>query len=245
MLTLKDARVGIPLSMLAIVLAGCGQTPERAVTVGTASPAEAAPSASAVEQPAGAGDQLDAAQVKKALLAVADLPTGWSAGENADDSEDDTSTVEPAACQTVFDEFDSAKGAKAAAEGMTTFNEGGDFGAELVQEISSYEKDGQDGKVQEVADALTKCSKMTIVDGSDRIPVTIAGLSFPNLGDQTLAMRMTAESGGIEVTIDAVFVAVGHNMVSYTASGLKPIPGAELEKVARAGMEKIAVVAKG
>ena len=85
---------------------------------------------------------------------------------------------------------------------------------------------------------------MTVVDGSDRMPMTMTGLSFPNLGDQTLAFRAKAKSEGIEVVIDAVFVAVGHNVVSFTAAGLSPMAGDDLETVARAGMKKVAAAAK-
>lgn len=57
----------------------------------------------------------------------------------------------------------------------------------------------------------------------------MTGLSFPNLGDQTLAFRATAKAEGIDVVLDVVFVAVGHNIVSFTAAGPQPISGADLK----------------
>ncbi|MGL5931247.1 MAG: hypothetical protein ACRCY8_20130 [Dermatophilaceae bacterium] len=224
------------------MLAGCGDAPERAVTVGSASPAGG--TTNQPDRPAGSGDQLDAAKIKQALLAVGDLPTGWASKAN-DDSGEDESVIEPASCQKLFDTFGDKSSEAAAAEAAVTFTSGGDLGTELSQEIASYGTERQSKKVEEIAAALTKCSKMTLVDGADRIPVTISGLSFPNLGEQTLAMRMTFETSGITVTADLAVVAVGHNVVSFTTVGLQPIAGAELEKIARAGMSKMAAVAEG
>ena len=65
------------------------------VTVGTESPAAQASQTTQAPKPKGAGDKLDAKQVKAALLAVGDMPTGWAAAEAEPDKED-TSTVEPA-----------------------------------------------------------------------------------------------------------------------------------------------------
>lgn len=48
--------------------------------------------------------------------------------------------------------------------------------------VAYFADDGQGDKVQDVAHALTTCPKLTTVDGSDRTPMTMTGLSFPNLG---------------------------------------------------------------
>ena len=48
----------------------------------------------------------------------------------------------------------------------------------------------------------------------------------------------------MDVVIDFVFVATGHNTVSFTTAGFQPIPGTELEKIARSAMTKLAVAAK-
>ena len=48
----------------------------------------------------------------------------------------------------------------------------------------------------------------------------------------------------MDVVGDFVFVATGHNTVSFIAAGLEPMPVTELEKIARAGMTKLAVAAK-
>lgn len=237
--------VPVALAVAVTFLAGCGDAPERAQTVGSQSPASPArETTKAAPKPKGAGDKLDATQVKAALLAVGDMPTGWAAAKSEPD-EEDTSTVEPASCQKLFDQMDSAKqDVKAKHKAKVSFEQGGMLGVQFEEEVSSFDEDGQGDKIEAVAKVLTQCSKMTMVDGSDRTPMTMTGLSFPNLGDQTLAFRATAKSEGIEVVVDVVFVAVGHNIVSFSAAGLQPMPGTDLEKVAHAGMRKVAAAAK-
>ena len=235
----------VPTLVLIGALSACGSAPERAETVGTASPAApVAEPTKAAPKPKGAGDELNATQVKAALLAVGDMPTGWAAAESEPDKEDN-STVEPASCQKLFDQMDSTKqDVKAKHKAKASFEQGGMLGVQFEEEVASFADDGQGDKVQGVAQALTKCPKLTIVDGADRTPMTMTGLSFPNLGDQTLAFRATAKAEGIDVVLDVVFVAVGHNIVSFTAAGLQPMSGTDLEKVARAGMSKVAVASK-
>jgi hypothetical protein len=72
----------------------------------------------------------------------------------------------------------------------------------------------------------------------------MAPLSFPNLGDQTLAVRMNLKIDGLEAVSDLVVVAVGHNIVSFSTSGFSTMKGAELEQLTRAGMSKLAAAAQ-
>jgi hypothetical protein len=86
---------------------------------------------------------------------------------------------------------------------------------------------------------------MTFTKEGVKTEMTLSPLSFPNLGDQSLAVRMNEKIEGMDVVADFVFVATGHNTVSFMAAGFEqPIPGTELEKFARAGMTKLAVAAK-
>lgn len=240
--------VHLTIPLLAVALLGaCGDSPERAVTVGQTTAAnEPVEETSAPPKPKGAGDELSSNQVKVALLTVADMPTGWSSAPNEEDAEDTKDTMEPASCQAMFDKMDADKAAKEAkAKAQASFSAGGALGTQLTMEVSSFEDDGQGDKVEDVAAALSQCSAITSTDASGtKTEMELAGLSFPNLGDQTLAMRMNAKSDGIAVVADLVVVAAGHNIVTFTAAGLQPMQGAELEKVARTGMAKVAQAAK-
>ena len=236
---MRIPRVAVPALAIAL-LAGCSSSPERAVTVGQASSNPPTQQTSAQPKPHGAGDELTAAQARAGLLSVTDLPTGWSAATNFPPSTNN-STVTPAVCQTVFDKLDPAKGAtKAKVKATASFTTGGALGQQLTMDIASFDAENQAAKIQAVADALTKCAHVTVTDAKGaKAAMDMTGLSFPNLGDQTFAFRVTAKSGALTIVVDLATVAIGHNFVTFTTAGLQPLPGADLEKIARAGVTKV------
>ena len=239
-----SARVLLVSMVGALMLAGCGSAPERAATIGPQTGPAAAKQTPVAPKPKGAGDALSLAQVKSALLSVADMPTGWAQEKNTPD-DNSKATIQPASCQKMFDDMDSkTSGKKARVKDKVSFSQGGMLGAQLEVEVASFAADNQGDKVEGLAKALTKCSTIKSTKGGETIELTMAGLSFPNLGDQTLALRATGKTAELTVIVDMVFVATGHNIVSFTAAGLQPLPGAELEKIARAGMAKVATAAR-
>lgn len=240
----RHAVAVVPLIAVGILLSGCAGTPERAATVGTQSAAPAPQERSQAPKPKGAGDGLTAAQAKSGLLSVGDMPTGWAAAKNDPDNTTDPK-IEPASCQKMFDDMDAKTGGKKAkVRQKATFSEGGMLGTQLVMEIASFEVDAQGDKVQAIANALTKCSTIKSTQDGQTAELTLNGLSFPNLGDQTLALRANVKMKDIEAVTDMVFVAVGHNIISFTTVGFQPMKGADLEKIARTGMTKVAQAAK-
>ena len=143
----------------------------------------------------------------------------------------------------MFDDMDAkTAGRKAKVKQKATFSEGGMLGTQLVMEIASFEDDAQGDNVQ--ATALTKCSTIKSTQDGQTAELTLNGLSFPNLGDQTLALRANVKMKDIEAVSDMVFVAVGHNIVSFTTVGFQTMKGADLESIARTGMTKVAQAAK-
>ncbi len=236
----------------ALLLAGCADSPDRAQTIGgSGSGTSTAASSSSQAKPARAGDELTAAQAKKALLDVSDMPTGWSpvpaspSSSSSSSSASSSGTIKPASCQKLFDEMDNDSGPEAKVSQEVSFTSGGALGSQLTETVSSFEAGDQQDKVGRLADLLTSCPTITTVDSGEKTKLTLTGLSFPNLGDQTLAFRAASTVQGIDVTLDAVFVATDHNVVSITVGGLKSVDGAELEKIVRAGVAKVAAVAEG
>lgn len=227
-----------------LFVTGCSSTPEPAATIGETGTTTTLPESEAAKpQPAGAGDELTGKQARLALLSVADLPTGWASADTQPEIED-SSKIQPAACQKMFDELDaSSEDLEPSAEAKATFSQGGPLGAQLEMKVASFDE-VQTDSVETIADALTKCSTFKSTEHGEISEIAMAALSFPNLGDQTLAIRMRVKTQGFEGVADVVLVAVGHNLVSFTTAGLQPIAGAELEKIARRGMEKVAVAAK-
>jgi hypothetical protein len=214
-----------------VALAGCGDDPPaRADTIAGDEPA--ATSAPAEPVVAG-GETLTKKQAKASLLTVKDLPTGW-AKETKAEEEDGESKTEPARCAALFDSLDT--GGDPVVQAEARFAQGFQL---LEHSVTSFEDD-VDGLVKDAADAFSKCSTFTAIepDGS-RVEAKMSALSFPNLGDRTLAVRMTGASDGVDVVLDIVMIAIGHNGVGILAGGLTPIPGAELEAIARKAVAKL------
>ena len=221
-----------------LVSAGCGDDrPDRAVTV--EKPSATAAAKSTEESPAkAAGKPLTKEQAEAALLTTQDLPTGFSQDDSVLDEEgDDTEdTTSPEVCGKLFDAIDDANG-EPLVEAQRGFT-GSSFTI-LQQVVASHEKEAA-GTLDAMAGALSKCSEFTSTDADGvESAFTASSLSFPNLGDKTLAVRMTAESEGIEMTLDVVSIAVGQNSISIFTGGLVPIEGSKLEEVARTAVTKL------
>jgi hypothetical protein len=185
-----------------------------------------------------AGDQLTKAQIKHALLTVADLPAGWTATptEEENDSED---KVSPAECQEVLDALDD-KSTDAAAKGEANFNKGGPFGTIMSETISSYADAVDDDVVQDIADAFSKCPSFTSTDSDGEVSkVTVSPMSFANLADQTLAVAMSFESSTFTVSVNVAYVVIGHNVVAMINGGVAGADGAQLEKVTKKAIAKL------
>lgn len=231
------------MAVLSLAAAGCGgDRSERAITVDpqkSSSTADSTQEAEVVEAPTDpAGDQLSKAQIGKALLAVSDLPAGWTATP-AEDEEESEETVSPPKCKDVLDALDETS-TDAAAEGEASFNKGGPFGTVLSQTISSYADPVDASRVQEIADAFSDCPSFNSTDSDGTVSkVTVSPMSFGNLGDQTLAFAMTLESSAFTVSVNVAYVVIGHNVMAMVNGGLAGADGAQLEKLAKQAIAKL------
>jgi hypothetical protein len=66
-------------------------------------------------------------------------------------------------------------------------------------------------------------------------------------GPSTIALRVEVSSyssGDQTVVLDLVAVGVGHNVVTFMAAGLNPLPTPQLEQIARAGVAKMVKVSE-
>lgn len=222
-----------------VAVAGCAGKPERADTlpgaVGgspTAVPTKASqqpPTVPAVPK----ASTLSAAQAKRALLTLDDMPTGWS--QDKPDPADNDDTVTPKRCAAVFDALD---GHDPLAEAEASFS-AGDLGPSLDHTVSSWPK-SQVQALKQITQALQQCPKFTSTskDGSSAT-FEASGLSFPNLGDRTLALRLKGKTEGISVMLDVVYIVKGNNAIVLMASGIQPLDGATFEKLARTAISRL------
>jgi hypothetical protein len=213
-----------------LALAGCSDDPARSAA--TSAPAKQ-PAVTSVpaEKPAGNGKSLSKKKTKAALLTVGDLRTGWAVDSDADDSK---RTTEPAGCAAVFDALDQA--AKPAAKAEVNFAQGPQV---VRHSVASY-KGKAEGLVEETEQTLSKCQAFTQVEADGaRYEAKLSPLPFPALGDRSLAVRMTATGDGDELVADVILIAVGNNAIGIVAGGPLPVPGSEVQAMARRAVAKL------
>jgi hypothetical protein len=214
-------------------LVGCSGAPQRADTLPLAvepSQSLTATAKTPVAAPVDveASGKLTTAQAKKALLTLEDMPTGWAREKPAPDSDDPL--VTPDRCSGILNALH--KQGKPLARANASFNAGG-FGPQLEESVTSWPK-SQLPILEELTDAFRQCPQFTSTskDGSSAT-FQASGLSFPNVGDRTLALRLKAKSDGIDFVLDLIYIAKGNNGITLVVSGLQPLGGATLESLAR------------
>lgn len=233
------------LMSLILALAGtaCGEDRDsRAVTVDDGGSSKE-DDAKQEEAPASAaGMFLSKAKAQQALLTVPEMPTGYTSEEPEDDDED-KSTYEPAKCKAVFEELDKAhKDADVKAE--AGFVKGGAFGIHFTEEISSFKTPVADDAFDDVIGGLKECSSFTTIDpDGTKSKFAMSALSFPNLGDKTLALSGTIESEGFSLGLTMVAIQIDHNIVSLASGGITGSGAEDMEAVARAAVKKLESVA--
>lgn len=231
------ATTTLPAIALALALAACGggddgSDGDRARTI-------AVPSSAAAEAPEGGGGQtLTEAQLEAALLTVPDLPTGYTAAADDGDEEDDGDTAGAnAECSERFEALGDAEGSVADAEA----NFEGGLGVVLEQSLESFEdEDVLAQRFDDVVDVLSDCPSFTTTDDTGATTeLTISPLSFPKLGDDTVALAVAGTSGGFDLRLNLVLVRLGRNAMNLAQGGLTA-DAAVLEQVARTGLDKLA-----
>lgn len=219
-------------ALAAVLLAGCSDDgPERANNAADVKPAVTT-EPSAADVPAGSGKTLSKKRTKAALLTEGDLPTGWDAEKKVEDSR---TTTEPAQCAAVFNALDKA--ASPVSKAQIRFSQGPQL---VTHSIVSFKKDTE-GLVADTGEAFSKCSTFTSIDASGtRSEAKLSPLPFPNLGDRTLAVRVSAAGDGENVVSDVILIAVGHNVIGLFATGPLPVPASTLTAMARRSVAKLA-----
>lgn len=188
-------------------------------------------------------DPLTDAQIKKALLTVDDLPSGWTASPDEDEEDDDSDAETDSAsaeCKKLMDAMEGDDSTKAFGKGEAEF-QGGEWGPFLSQSVSSMKGDEIEKSMDSFRDAFQACDSFTQTDDEGvKTEFKIADMSFPDLGDDTIALKMSAEAMGIPVDIPLVVVRVDQNVILLASVGLgEGMSSADLEKVARTAVTKV------
>jgi hypothetical protein len=227
------------VALCSLVLAGCGGDDgvddDRARTLTAPSPTAAEDAAEGT-----GGKSLTEAELKAALLTVQELPTGYTLDTSPDDDDDD-GDVDGASkeCSDRFKALSEANDADKSSEAEVSF-EGG-FGVILEQSLESYEDDDVvEERFDQFVEVLNDCPTFTQTDEEGgKTEFTIGPLSFPKLGDDTIALNIKFATSDFNGALNLVTVRLGRNVMSVTQGGLTA-DAAVLEEVARTGLNKLA-----
>ncbi|GAB6899302.1 hypothetical protein JCM9957A_23920 [Kineosporia succinea] len=226
--------VGSAAFLLCSSLAACGgdsTADERADTLPEAITSSAvSPQAETVVEET----PLTAVKARKALLSVQDMPTGWSSDEVSDSGS--SGTISPAKCAKM------TGGAKNLTSLATAaFSGGGSLGPSLEQEIYRPKGESPSERLQSVRDVMADCGSYTAKDSSGTNTMKLSSLSFPDLGDGTLAVRgKLTTASGITATDDVLYIAVGDVILRIDSISIADgLSGEDLESIARAAVNKL------
>lgn len=221
----------------AIALAGCGgeDPPERAGTVEESSGGTSGTTASSDVELHAVGRTLDDDEAEAALPDVSSLPTGWSVDTDTSDDSDDESEgkVKPAECEAILEDVSDGWNEEPTGEAEQAYAAGG-MGPFMEVGISSFDKEYPEDAFGELLEAFEDCPEFTSVEDGDSTTFKVSSLSFPNLGEETAAVRMAAESDGIPIGVDLVVIRAGHTVISLAHSSIGGDSGSAtvLEKTA-------------
>lgn len=220
---------------LLVLIAACGGE-EQDVADDRARTLDPPASAEAPAKPEGDGDKLlSESELQAALLTVQDLPTGYTVDTSLNEDDEDEPGDE---CAARFEALDEGE-VEPAAEADIGY-EGG-FGIVLEQGLSNFEdEDDITAQFDSFSKLAADCPKFTSTDADGaETQFTVGALSFPKLGDDTLAFALTVETPDVRGRINIAIVQLGRN-VMYVSQGGLTADAAVLEQAARKGLERLA-----
>ncbi len=239
----------VPLTTVLLLFAGVS------TTACASTKSDNKPGASASASPA--AKVPTAEDLKKALLAVSDMPTGYAArpektpgGGGTPTPQDSSSVAGPnPECNRLFNEFGDEGSAKVEQASVTAEFEKAATGPFVRQTLESYRDAAALQKdMSLVREAVDKCGEFTVKDEDAEAKVKIANASFPKLGDDTAAFKLeaTVASGGRKVTLSGYMVAVrvGNVVSTITSFGLPSVDAGEIEQITRKAVDKFTPIAR-
>lgn len=165
-----------------------------------------------------------AAELKKALLELSDLPSGFAIEppSNSGGGPKASSTDPRCAAFVRLSNADTAPGGKAHAE--ISFS-GGQSGPFIDEGLDAFAGAAKVAALQAASKAaIASCSKVTLsVPGAGTSVVTVRPVSPPAYGDTPVAARMNATGGtldGLEITV--VTTGIGDTVASLSFVGATP-----------------------
>ncbi len=185
--------------------------------------AEAGSTAATAAPPATASSSFNA---EDALIALSDLPTGWAVDPEEDDDDDDGFCGRD-------EDIPSLAGVEAVSKAEAQFAEGGNIPV-LFHFVGAYAPGDAEISFAKFEEIVTDCTSIE----SDGTTLKIAPVSFPELGDESVPLLVSAEEQGVTVSLYFVFVRVADGITIVGYGGLAT-DVAEAEKFVRLAVKKL------
>ena len=224
---------------VAFIVMGCADD-EPAQTIAPPEPPEpdqteeieADPRADAEDGPEAATEPGDL-DPQDGLLRLEDMPTGWTEEAVADEDEDEGGGAAGLCGVQPLDEV-------AAIDRADRRFAAGDLGPLLDQLVAVFE-DGEAAEAMgSVLDALDDCDEWT--EEAEDGPVTFrpSPLSFPGFGDETVAVRISAEADIVDATVDMIVWRHGDLLSAIAYTEIFGSPDAEqIEEIVTIADERL------
>jgi hypothetical protein len=228
------------IASLGILLTSCSSSSSNAakttVAGATTTAAGATTSAGPITR-AGTATTVNAAndELKKLLLTLPDLPTGWSI-DPSQSNPDDTSAF--SGCPSL-NNMDKTFPSTARANIDLTKSTEGPFAGEKLQ---SYSGDNATKGMAALRPAAAACTsiKSTAPDGTV-YDLTMAEMSFPAIGDESVAFQLTGNINTTPVDGQFVYARKGNlvSAISAVAVNGNKVDLGELQKITEAAVAKL------
>lgn len=192
--------------VLVLLLGACGGGDDRATTIEpTGSPDEDA--ADLTNTPTGEVEETTETEVEteqaadspdELLLTLGDMPTGWTTAPEMVSGDDEGGATGFCGEPPIDEQFEPSAEAEAA------FKKD-DFGPFVNHAVAIYESREAEQAMDAALEAAQSCQEWTETEDGEETTFTLQPVSFPTVGDQTVAFRINAESQDFTFTGDVVF----------------------------------------
>ena len=173
-------------------------------------------------------------QAKKSLLVLSDMPTGFSQDRSGEQGSEVTYKSGDPACKDFVDNVYGGRDAKVDVRRLFMEDV---LGPVVHSSMTVREESDAKARMDAVTASLDGCQRF--IDGQDNAKMKVSPVSFPKLGDQSVAYRLAGSSSDFDYSLTLVSVRLGGNTVHVGDGGLTGGVGAKkFERLVRTAVEK-------
>lgn len=236
-----SAFAAVALTAVAALAACSGTSTPKASTTSTSAkttPATPSTTPSTTTSSAAVAAPRTAAELKKALMELSDLPSGFAVEPDSSNSGNPQVTSKNSKCAPFvhLSNLTAAPGSKASAHISFSAGQSGPF---IDESLDALGGDAAVSALQAtLKSAVSACNQVTLtVPGAGTSTVTVRTVNPPKYGTDPLAVRLTASGGplnGMEITMVTTGVADTVLSLNFIAATADDIDGATSVSVDKA-----------